>query len=228
MSHDGSTDPLKTLDRRARRTRRVLKDALLALVLEKGYDAVTVEDITQRADLGRTTFYLHYRDKEELLLEAIGSIANDLIARLPPSAWHVTVAGTGAVLGTAASGTMEAKPAAANERVKDAILITFLHAAENAQLYRIILRGEGATKARKRLQTIISQKASELVAESVQAGLAHPRLPAGIFADYFAGALMATITWWLESDLPYPPEEMAEMFRMLIFQGGLSVLGMER
>ena len=73
-----------TLDRRGRRTRRQLKEALFALILEKGYDAVTIEDITGRADLGRTTFYLHYRDKEELLLEAIDSIANDLIARLPP------------------------------------------------------------------------------------------------------------------------------------------------
>ena len=217
MSHNANQPPEKPLDRRARRTRRMLKDALLALVLEKGYDAVTVEDITQRADLGRTTFYLHYRDKEELLLEAIGSIANDLIARLPPAAWHVSDAG--AAVAATAGGP-------ANERVKDAILITFLHAAENAQLYRIILRGEGASKARQRLQTIISQKAGELVAESVQAGLAHTQLPASVFADYFAGSLMATITWWLETDLPYPPEAMAEMFRMLVFQGGLRALGM--
>lgn len=51
----------KQLDRRVRRTRRALQDSLTSLILEKGYDAVTVEDITDRADLGRTTFYLHYK-----------------------------------------------------------------------------------------------------------------------------------------------------------------------
>ena len=51
-------------DRRTNRTRRQLREALLALILEKGYDSITVEDITGRADLGRTTFYLHYRDRK--------------------------------------------------------------------------------------------------------------------------------------------------------------------
>ena len=72
----------KELDRRTRRTRRSLREALFALILEKGYDAVTIEHITERADLGRTTFYLHYRDKEDLLLEAIDTIAAELIARI--------------------------------------------------------------------------------------------------------------------------------------------------
>ena len=53
-------------DRRVNRTRRLLREALLALIMEEGYDAVTIEEITDRADLGRTTFYLHYRDKEDL------------------------------------------------------------------------------------------------------------------------------------------------------------------
>src|SRR5512133_4407009 len=76
--------PEKALDRRARRTRKQLKEALFALVLEKGYDGVTIEDITERADLGRTTFYLHYRDKEELLLESIDSISEELMEQIAP------------------------------------------------------------------------------------------------------------------------------------------------
>lgn len=206
----------KPLDRRARRTRRLLKEALLALILEKGYDGVTIEDITGRADLGRTTFYLHYRDKEELLLEAIDSMASDLIARLPPPAWRVS--------GSPAAGDA-LEPA--SSRVQDAILVTFLHAAENAQLYRIILRGEGATKAHERLHAIIRQKANELIQVSIQAGQAHPQVPPNVFASYFAGSLLATITWWLEGNLHYPPDAMAEMFRMMVFQGGRKVLGME-
>ena len=202
-----------SLDRRARRTRRQLKESLMALILEKGYDAVTIEDITDRADLGRTTFYLHYRDKEELLLESIDSIAADLIARLPPPEdWRVVDPPEGRITGG---------------RVNDVILITFQHAAENAQLYRIILRGEGATKAHARFHSIIHEKAAKLVQENTAAGRLRPNLPTEVFASYFAGALLATITWWLESDTAYAPEEMADMFRMLFFQGGRAVLGLE-
>lgn len=198
----------KTLDRRARRTRRQLREALFDLILEKGYEAVTIEDITRRADLGRTTFYLHYKDKEELLLESIDDTAKALISRLPPNAWSV--------IDPHEPGSVE-----------DAILVTFQHAAENAQLYRIIFRGEGATLAHQRFHTIIRQQATTLLEERIDAGLIHPQVPLDVFASYFAGALLATITWWLEIDTPYPPEQMAEMFRTLFFQGGRKVLGIE-
>ena len=54
-------------DRRVRRTRRALHDALLTLMTEKSYDAVTVQDIIDRADVGRSTFYSHFTDKRYLL-----------------------------------------------------------------------------------------------------------------------------------------------------------------
>ncbi len=200
----------KPLDRRARRTRRMLKEALFALILEKGYDAVTIEDITGRADLGRTTFYLHYKDKEDLLLESIDSIAAELIARLPPPAWNIAD-----------------PPTPVDGRVLDAIRVTFQHAAENAQLYRIILRGEGANLANRRLHAIIREKANELIGERLKSGSLHPLVPPEVFANYFAGTLLATITWWLETNSPYPAEDMAEMFRMMFFQGGRKVLGID-
>lgn len=56
-------------DRRVQRTRSLLRLALMELVEEKGYDAVTIQDITDRANLGRTTFYLHYDNKDELFLD---------------------------------------------------------------------------------------------------------------------------------------------------------------
>ncbi|WP_240999879.1 helix-turn-helix domain-containing protein, partial [Streptomyces sp. Tu 4128] len=53
-------------DRRTRRSRRALGAALVELVLERGFTALTVEDITERADVARATFYAHFRDKEDL------------------------------------------------------------------------------------------------------------------------------------------------------------------
>src|SRR5204863_8822645 len=56
------------LDRRIRRTRERLGDAMLALLEEKGFDAITVQDVLDRAQVGRSTFYVHYRDKDDLFL----------------------------------------------------------------------------------------------------------------------------------------------------------------
>lgn len=61
----------KTLDRRVQRTRRLLQDALVASVIEKGYEAVTVQDIIDRANVGRATFYAHFADKQTLLTSRI-------------------------------------------------------------------------------------------------------------------------------------------------------------
>ena len=200
------------IDRRIGRTRRQLKTALLALILEKGYDAVTIEDITERADLGRTTFYLHYHDKEELLLESIKAIADDLleqISPLPPINWDESIN-------------------TEDENLRDPIRVTFAHARENAQLYQIILRGEGASKAASRVHNIISETVTIVVNKTIENGRVPIQLevPVEIFANYLAGALMGLVTWWLETGMCYSPEEMAIMFRKMFFQGGRSVLGL--
>jgi AcrR family transcriptional regulator len=69
-------------DRRVRRTRRGLQEALFALIFEKSYDRVTVQDVLDRADVGRSTFYAHFRDKEALLLAAFDSLSEDLRGEL--------------------------------------------------------------------------------------------------------------------------------------------------
>jgi AcrR family transcriptional regulator len=65
-------------DRRVRRTRRALHDALIELVLERGYERTTVQDILDRADVGRSTFYAHFRDKEALLLTSFDDMGEQL------------------------------------------------------------------------------------------------------------------------------------------------------
>ena len=77
-------------DRRIQRTRQSLRTALLTLIKEKGYDAISIEEITERANVGRATFYLHYKDKEDLLLEEFSEMANEkvqVLSEVPFSAW---------------------------------------------------------------------------------------------------------------------------------------------
>ena len=65
----------RAIDRRAARTRRALHEALIALILRKGYEATTIQDIIDEADIGRSTFYAHYAGKEELLRGGLRSCA---------------------------------------------------------------------------------------------------------------------------------------------------------
>lgn len=61
-------------DRRVQRTRRLLRDALVTLILERGWDAVHVRDVCAKADVGRSTFYVHFADKENLLLSGFDDL----------------------------------------------------------------------------------------------------------------------------------------------------------
>ena len=72
------------IDRRIVRTRQLLRDSLMSLILEKGYEAVTVQHITDQANLGRATFYLHYKDKEELLVISLESLFDELVKTMGP------------------------------------------------------------------------------------------------------------------------------------------------
>jgi AcrR family transcriptional regulator len=78
-------DPHEPQDRRVKRTQRLLAEALLALTLEKGYEAVTIRDITDRADVGYATFFRHYPDKDALLQEVAEVVMGELMALLPPA-----------------------------------------------------------------------------------------------------------------------------------------------
>src|ERR1700689_2620367 len=69
-------------DRRVRRTERALREAFVALVNERGYDKISVEDITERADVARATFYAHYAGKDELLTSVFSELVNDVMAQL--------------------------------------------------------------------------------------------------------------------------------------------------
>src|SRR5689334_22964558 len=120
------------MDRRKVRTRQMLRSALIALILEKGYDATTVEDITNHANLGRATFYLHYRDKEELLVSTLQNIFDELVKNLKPI-------------------SLESDPTAQAQA-----LIAFQHAAENRDLYRVMLSGQGSGSLIRRVREYLS------------------------------------------------------------------------
>ena len=190
-------------DRRTNRTRRQLREALLALILEKGYDSITVEDITGRADLGRTTFYLHYRDKEDLLLQSLETLAQELVEQI-----------------------------GLNDRGNDglrqpgaAILTVFQHAREHAALYLVILQGGAAVPAQDRLQAVVAEVAAVFFTRRAKA-LGKPLdVPVETAASFFAASLLGFITWWLRRGTPESAEEISALFLRMIFRGMVDLLG---
>ena len=75
---------MQTQDKRVKRTQNLLAKALIDLTLEKGYEAVTIRDITQRADVAYTTFFRHYPDKDALLQDVLEVVLDDLVGLLQP------------------------------------------------------------------------------------------------------------------------------------------------
>lgn len=197
-------------DRRVRRTRRALQDALIKLILEKGYDAVTIEDITERADLGRTTFYLHFRDKEELLMQSIDSISEEFIEK------HKAFL------------ELSDDPRSAAENMKpklDQHILhqIFTHARDNADLYKVMLRGEGGAKVSKRYTNIIAEETSKRLNLVRDLKI---KVPLDVFAVSFSGTLIELVTWWLEEDQPYSIEEMVAYYQQIFIKGALDTLNL--
>jgi len=81
FENEDSMKKQKTVDRRVQRTRRLLQDAFVATVIEKGYEAATVQDIIDRADVGRATFYAHFADKQTLLTSRLEDLRGLLLAQ---------------------------------------------------------------------------------------------------------------------------------------------------
>src|SRR5690242_5877298 len=80
-------------DRRPERTRAQLHQALLALVVERRYEEITVQDILDRANIGRSTFYVHFRDKDELFLSGMPQLRETLMRIVKSRAPYEMVAG---------------------------------------------------------------------------------------------------------------------------------------
>lgn len=195
----------RQLDRRVQRTRKFLRDSLMALILEEGYDEISIQDITEKANLGRATFYLHYKDKDELLLEVMDQLIVDFMDQVPQlteAHWHLEDTKT--------------------------IVKLFDFAAEHFDLYRILIIGSGGITAARQLHRSIAENIKKFIQDEVKARSAEPVVPIDFIANYFTGSLLATIYWWLDNDLPYSAEEMAEMFQKVNLLDREGLLGFNK
>jgi len=208
------------MDRRVLRTRKALRSALLELIKEKGYDSIAVEEITQRANLGRATFYLHYKDKEDLLVDEFNEIVNErarTISAIPFSDWLPA---------------LENSDHTTENKLATPLLMAFQHVANHADLYKVLLKNEKSDRTLERIRKIISQAITEFIQKKLEDDPIPIlfEVPIDLLAAYFSGGLLSCVDWWFEQDLSYTPEEMTRMFQRLFFPGArkfLSVSNLE-
>jgi AcrR family transcriptional regulator len=162
-------------------------------MLEKRYDGITVQDIIDRANVGRSTFYAHYLDKEDLLVSDFTRVLDALTQQMHQHG----------------QGDQHAPPSLA---------LFFHHVQTHHQLYAALVRGGGIDllykKGHERMRHNIEQHLQALV-PSNQNSLA----PLPLVADYLAGTILTLLKWWLDNNMPYPPEQMEAMFHQLVLPG---------
>lgn len=191
-------------DRRIERTRQLLRDALIALVVERGYESITIQDITDRANVARTTFYLHYRDKDELLFTSMLEMYQDLLARSQP------------ITGLADIEAGASDPA------------DFEHVAQYAAFYRAMLGEQGSALFISRVMEFLAgMTRGHVIAPLLAEGHGRSRIPPDMIAAAYAGMEIGIVNWWLANDMPHDPAEMARMTFQLSTFGLAWALGVD-
>jgi len=161
-------------DRRVRRTRKLLQDAFISLVIEKGYEKTTIQDILDRADVGRSTFYVHYRDKEALLTANFDAMHEQLEHELDQ---------------IAAAGPIDvALPAA----------LLFEHAFRNQRMYRAMCGRQGGALVHRHLRRLIGDVLRERLRPQLQQ--AGAEVPADVAAEFYTSAALGLLVWWIDKD----------------------------
>jgi AcrR family transcriptional regulator len=179
-------------DRRTRRTHQLLQSALLALLKEKRYEEISVQDIIERADVARSTFYVHYLDKDDLLTGGHGVFAENLGQQLTS---HAT----------------ENRASVFSSRA------WFYHIQAQVPILKVISKDPAMDLAMKTLRGIIHRSVEERM--RAHSPVEDASVPLSLVVDYLTDTLMTLIKWWFKDGMRYTPEQMDEMFQQLVMPG---------
>jgi AcrR family transcriptional regulator len=175
-------------DRRINRTKRALRRALAELMTEQGYERTSVQDLIDRADVGRSTFYAHYADKDALLRENVSDLGVFLRskgAQRAPSKEHAALSFS---------------------------LPMFEHLAEVREVFLLQL----GVRRDKTVHEYIHEMLCEVVREDLARRAEPSATPAEIIVEFVVGTFMAVTSWWALKAPAWSPEEAHRVFVELI------------
>lgn len=185
------------IDRRVARTRELLHQALMSLILEKEYEEITVADICDLANVGRSTFYAHFTCKDDLRRHGVDHVRRAIVDQHREA--------------VAINGHLQGRPFAFS-------LSMLEHARGHLDRHRALVGSDGSSVVLATVrQTLSDLVRDELAAVEVEDS-AHA-IPRDLVVHYVVGAFMDVLTWWLDGGAKLPPEKIDAMFRRLATEG---------
>ncbi len=179
----------KTRDRRVRRTTQSLTHALIALVQEKRYDAITIQDLLDRADVGRSTFYAHYRGKDDLLFRSFEGMLDWLDG----------------VIESDRGGYPRLSP----------VRELFRHVGEFRRFHQRLARARMLDRLYQVGTDLLGRRIAARLGASRSPADPAPA-PPEIMGQAYAAALFGLLRWWLDHGGRYTPEEMDEIYHRML------------
>ena len=180
-------------DRRVRRTRNLLHRALATLIHEKPYEDIVVKEILARADVGRSTFYTHFRDKEELLSSGLRDVLN------------------------ADVGANGSEPPRRTADVLGFSRTLFEHVAQFQRESPAPRNRASFVGLHERLRPVLIGFVSEELKRHPQHGLTRIAIPRDLLAAHVVETFLVVLAWWVEHE-EYSAAEADAWFRSLVRQ----------
>jgi AcrR family transcriptional regulator len=174
-------------DRRSRRTRQLVTSALTELLQEKRYEEITVRDILERANIGSSTFYAHYFDKDDAQASLLNELFEQLLQQL-----------------LLRSGKQEMIPS----------MELFRHIQQNSQRLQGLIHGRSGDTFWKVVERTMSQMIEHSLTD-VTGSFPFSRVPAPLVAHYLTATFLMLLKWWFAEEMSSSPEEMDEFFQQL-------------
>ena len=193
----GRNDARPRPDRRVSKTRRALKEALTDLILDEGFEGVTVQDIIDRADVSRSSFYAHFADRDDLLMAILGDLE---MPGLDAASWK------------------------ASDPAFGWTLALFRHFGSAKRLFKAVASSQSGALARRettqRLEALVRAEMSRLkVARKVD------QFSVEVVVPFLVGTFMGFMDWWMrEENERLSAEQVDHAFRALALPGVANVL----
>ena len=185
-------------DPRVRKTRSLLRDALVSLILEKDYASVTIKEITKHADVAYITFFRHFESIDQLLMEVLDEGLAELLGHIETLAKHSE---------TSADET-EGR-------------LIFEYIKQKADLFRILFKSQSVTRVRKK---VVQNIAAMFQKSCAPLARLDNQVTIAIMSNHIATSLLALIEWWLENNMAPPPGEMGKIYRSLIIDATMGAV----
>ncbi len=178
------------VDPRVRRTRRMLRDALASLILEKDFASITIKEITERAEVAYITFYRHYESQDQLLMEILDDGLTGLLSHIE---------------------TLAKQSETSALEVEGKLIFEYIE--EKADLFNILLKSQSVTRIRRNIVQKIASIFRKSCAPLEQAG---NQVTVNIASNHIATSLLSLIEWWLENNKKPSPMQMGRVYKSLI------------